>query len=133
MRHTILWLFVLTTMAGCSLFRQSELDSAPPAAAAAKTPGLEEGRIVRMAIDHPKGDEKDLLYRVIKSLHQTQQLGLAASRARAGESRVVFDYLYFDLDVQAMIAAIEEYLAARDTGPRTPRPVRALRLNYTHE
>lgn len=125
-------LAALCTASGCSIFQQPDAGAAP-APEAPQTPSLDEGRVVRMAIDSPKESERALLVRAIETLHATQQLGLEASRARTGEGRILFDYLYFDLDLQAMIAAIEEYLVTRDTGPRTPRPVRALRLDYTHE
>lgn len=124
-------LAALATAPGCALFHQP--DAASPAPETPAAPGLDEGRIVRLALEAPKESERALLARAIKTLHQTQQLGLAASRARSGEGRILFDYLFFDADLQAMIAAIEEYLITRDTGPRTPRPVRTLRLDYTSE
>ena len=72
-------------------------------------------------------DERALLRRALKALAQTRRLGRAAALNRTPGTRVVFDYVYFDHDLQEMIKAVREYLTARDSGARTARTARTTR------
>ena len=72
-------------------------------------------------------DERELLMHAVKTLAQTRRIGRAASRNRIPGAPVVFDYTYFDHDLQEMIKAVREYLAVRASDGRATPP---LKLDY---
>ena len=110
-----------TAVSGCITLKnpfQSPDTGARTAPRAAS--GAEEGRGARARTGTGQ-DERALLRRALQALAQTRHIGRAAALNRTPGTRVVFDYVYFDHDLQEMIKAVHEYLTARDSGARTAR------------
>lgn len=92
---------------------------------------LDAGRVARARAAGAGRDERELLLRALETLAQTRRIGHAAALNRTPGAGVVFDYVYFDHDLQEMIKAVREYLSARDNGARAPRATPPLKLDYT--
>lgn len=120
-----------TAVSGCitvkNPFQSPGADARPPAGV---TDGWGGGRRAHARAGGAGQDERELLTRALEALAQTRRIGRAASRNRTPGARVVFDYVYFDHDLQEMIKAVREYLTARDTGVRAARAAPPLKLDY---